>query len=80
MDYLRSKLTDKQFQLLFKSLAITVGVVTVVVGGALTAMDSIHTLSIQVLHAVLEEYINYLIFRSLVLNFVGRSSYLSILD
>ena len=75
MDYLRSKLTDKQFQLLFKSLAITVGVVTVVVGGALTAMDSIHTLSIQVLHAVLEEYINYLIFRSLVvLNFVAWSS------
>ena len=46
VDYLRSKLTDKQFQLLFKSLAITVGVVTVVVGGALTAMDSIHTLSV----------------------------------
>lgn len=41
VDYLRSKLTDKQFQLLFKSLAITVGVVTVVVGGALTAMDKI---------------------------------------
>ena len=41
VDYLRSKLTDKQFTLLFKTLAITVGVASLLVGGALTALGSI---------------------------------------
>ena len=41
VDYLRSKLTEKQFTFLFKTLAITVGMAAVVVGGALTALGSI---------------------------------------
>jgi dolichyl-diphosphooligosaccharide--protein glycosyltransferase len=41
IDYLRSKLSDKQFNLLFKTLAIVVGVATLVVGGALTALGKI---------------------------------------
>ena len=41
VDYLRSKLTPQQFEFLFRTLAIMVGVVTVVVGGALTALGSI---------------------------------------
>ncbi len=43
VDYLRSKLTDKQFTYLFQTLAIIVGVASVVVGGALTALGSILT-------------------------------------
>ena len=43
VDYLRSKLTEKQFTYLFKTLAITVGMASVVVGGALTALGSILT-------------------------------------
>ena len=44
VDYVRSKLTDRQFQLLFKTMAILVGIAAVVAVVVLTAMDSIHTL------------------------------------
>ena len=45
VDYVRSKLTDRQFQLLFKTMTILVGVSAVVAVVILTAMDSIHPLT-----------------------------------
>lgn len=41
VDYLRSKLTESQFSLLFRTLFILVGVLALSVGGALTALGSI---------------------------------------
>lgn len=41
IDYLRSKLSQSHFELLFKTLAITVSVVVVVAGGALTFLGKI---------------------------------------
>ena len=41
VDYLRSKLSYQQFELLFKTLAVSVGVVTVAVSGVLTILGSI---------------------------------------
>ena len=41
VDYLRSKLSAQQFEFLFKTLAMFVGGVTLLVGGVLTAMGSI---------------------------------------
>lgn len=43
IDYLRSKLSQSHFDLLFKTLAITVGVAAIVVGGTLTFLGSILT-------------------------------------
>ena len=43
IDYLRSKLSQSHFDLLFKTLAIIVGVAAVVVGGTLTFLGSILT-------------------------------------
>ena len=40
VDYLRSKLTQAQFDLLFRTLAIIVGAAAIAVGGALTALGS----------------------------------------
>ena len=43
IDYVRSKLSQSHFDLLFKTLAITVGVAAIVVGGTLTFLGSILT-------------------------------------
>ena len=44
IDYLRSKLSQSHFELLFRTLAITVTVAAIIVGGALTFLGSIHLL------------------------------------
>ena len=41
IDYVRSKLSQSHFDLLFRTLAITVAAATVVVGGTLTFLGSI---------------------------------------
>ena len=43
IDYLRSKLSQSHFDLLFRTLAITVAVAAIVVGGTLTFLGSICT-------------------------------------
>ena len=48
IDYLRSKLTDNQFSLLFRTLSIIVGVVVITAGGTLTALGSIHPVCVCV--------------------------------
>lgn len=44
IDYLRSKLSQSHFDLLFRTLAITVTVAAAIVGGTLTFLGSINTL------------------------------------
>ena len=48
IDYLRSKLSQSHFELLFKTLAITVSVVVVVAGGALTFLGSIQKYTCEI--------------------------------
>ncbi|MCG8621283.1 MAG: dolichyl-diphosphooligosaccharide--protein glycosyltransferase subunit STT3 [Proteobacteria bacterium] len=48
IDYLRSKLSQSHFEILFRTLAITVTVAAIVVGGALTFLGSIHLLHMQI--------------------------------
>ena len=44
IDYLRSKLSQSHFDLLFRTLAITVAVAAITVGGTLTFLGSIHNI------------------------------------
>lgn len=41
IDYVRSKLSQSHFELLFRTLAITVSVAAIIVGGTLTFLGSI---------------------------------------
>lgn len=47
IDYLRSKLSQSHFELLFRTLAITVTVAAIIVGGALTFLGSIQIITIK---------------------------------
>ena len=42
VDYIRSRLSQKQFELLFRTLAIVVGVTSAIAFGTLTVLGSIH--------------------------------------
>ena len=44
IDYLRSKLSQSHFDLLFRTLAVTVAVAAITVGGTLTFLESIHNI------------------------------------
>ena len=58
IDYLRSKLSQSHFELLFRTLAITVAVAVIIVGGTLTFLGSIQIITINLqIHKCLIWYI-----------------------
>ena len=62
IDYLRSKLSQSHFELLFRTLAITVTVAAIIVGGALTFLGSIQIITIKLKYYMqIHKYLWYIL-------------------